>query len=413
MEYLTPRSEEELALIVQEQRKVKVIGSGLSWSGAQMVDSEGSLVSLKHLTGIRSIEDPDSNGNSLVHVGAGMVIRDLVEQLSLQKLSLVNLGATASQTIVGAISTGTHGTGTQLGAMATQVIKMRIMDSNGKMHEVSADSEDTQDRELFAAARVGVGLIGIITEVTLLAVPLWKMKRTITDTSLDRLLVDLPNLLGKYDRLQWSFVPYSDNATLILRENVPDDQENYPSGVDGGCWSETQPTTPICIDQSYKTLTDSKHHFDTRDLYTEMEMFIRSEDVISAIQDYIAWMETPYVKERHNASNYISVMVRCVAGDDIYLSPMYGRDTAVISVIVSGDQSHTGNAEEFEMFSKGLEYIAQTKYQGRPHWGKVSYLRCEYTKQVYEKYDTYESVRRRMDASGKFTNEYTEQRIGC
>jgi L-gulonolactone oxidase len=196
------------------------------------------------------------------------------------------------------------------------------------VHTASA----TQNTDLFDAARTGVGALGIITSVTLQAIPLWKMRKTSFAYPLASLLDDLPDLLNQYERLQWSFEPYTDNATVVVREDVDWDTPIVPSGLDGGCWSEHQPTAEDCTDVSYKTLTDSLRHYDKRQLYTEMEMFIAVEDSVQAVRDYMQYMES--IKHLHDPSVTLNVMLRYVAADDIMLSPMHGRDTAVISVIV-------------------------------------------------------------------------------
>jgi L-gulono-1,4-lactone dehydrogenase len=309
------------------------------------------MIALDNYNKILSIK-PLNDGGALVEVQAGIALRDLVIKLDQHDLALINLGATATQTIVGAATTGTHGTGGAIGAIATQIDSMRIIDANG--HVLTASTEWNVD--LYNAARVGIGAVGVISTVTLRAVPQWKMRRYSLAYSLADLLDgELDVLLGKYSRIQWSFTPYTDEASVMIREDVPMDTEVYPPAPDGGCWTETQSTSSAagCTDLSYKTLTDSYIHYQKRSLYTEMEMFISTDDSVSAVKDFIRFMDSPQVKEKHDPAVTLSVMLRYVAPDDIFLSPMYGRNTSVISFIVLGDQTATGPYEEFQMYAKG------------------------------------------------------------
>jgi len=414
LEFVRPHSADDVSDIVRaamkRREKVKVLGGGLSFSGVQLVDDNaGVLLSLDKMNNILSVD----HDTGLVEVQAGIMIRDLcVELADKYKLALPQLGATASQSIVGATQTGTHGTGTSLGAIAQSIMALRLVDAQGKIHVASVD----ENKPLFDAARVGVGAVGIITSVTLQTVPLFKLKRTSLPYSLDKLLLDLPVLLKQYDRLQWSWTPYTDNATVVIREEVPFDSPLEPAGPDGGCWSETQSTT-TCTDLSYKVLTDSYVHYAKRSLYTEMEMFVPVEDSIDAVRDFISYMDG--IHDHHDDSVVVSAMVRYVAADDIMLSPCTGRDTAVLSIIVLGDHATSGNQEEFRMFASGLQAICESTYSARPHWGKVNYVPSEggehgsyadYLRSMYPRWDEFRGVLAATDPTGIFTNEYLRAR---
>ena len=409
--YLLPHSEEDIVEVIQRAAlqgdKVKVIGAGMSFSGVQMVDDgAGILVSLDKMQKIIRVT-PNGEG-ALVEVEAGIRVRTLCEELGALKLALPNLGATATQSFIGAASTGTHGTGLGLGAIATQIVALRIIDASGKVHIAS----ETENIALFNAARVGVGALGIISTVTLKTIPLWKMTITYTPYLLSQLLADLPNLMQTYPRLQFSWVPYTDNATLVTRTDVPWNTPLSPSAPDGGCWSDTQSTQPSCTDVSYKTLTDSQAHYDARSLYTEMEMFIPYEQTIAAVKSYNAVMEE--LKPMHDPSVQISTMIRFVAADDIDVSPMHGRDTAVLSFIVVGDQKASGNQKEFDMYASALQRLCEESFQGRPHWGKRSfadentpaYLAASYGKG----WGSFLDMKKKLDPTGVFQNAFLHER---
>jgi hypothetical protein len=408
MSYSTPGDEGEVvAAVLRAGRsgdRLKVVGAGLSFSGVQMAASAGHLISVDRLNKISSVSHLPEGG-ALVEVGAGISLRELCRELDLLGLALANLGATATQSVVGAATTGTHGTGANIGGLATSIHALRIVDGAGRVIAASAD----ENKDIFEAARVGVGAVGIITAVTLKTVPNWKMKKFSLSYSLEQLLIDLPELMQKYERLQWSWLPYTDEATVVIREDVPWDTPISPEGPDGGCWSASQ-STATCVDVSYKTLTDSLEHYLARELYTEMEMFIDVGDTTSAVIDFIAYMDT--IKDKHDPDVYISAMIRYVAADDITLSPMNGRNTSVMSFIALGDKQSTASPEEFEMYARGLEDLTETKYNSRPHWGKVNYADSNYLEGAFGKhFSDFQKVMEKMDPQGMFLNDYLNQRL--
>ena len=252
--------------------------------------------------------------------------------------------------------------------------------------------------------------------MTLHTVPLWKLHVYPIHISLTDMLAKMDDLVIQYPRMQWSFLPYTQDVTMTIREDVPIDTPMYPSDPDGGCWSNTHSTysTPEgCTDWSYKAMTDSYIHYNERSLYTEMEMMIPIEYTRDAMNDYIEYMNS--IQDQHDPSVYVSVMVRYVSGDDMYLSPMYNRTTSVFSVIVLGDQTTTGNPTEFHLYASGLQKILQEKYAGRPHWGKVNYILDPNVNYIAKNYpgtfQLFQTVMNKMDPKGMFRNNYINERL--
>src|ERR1700755_3237651 len=145
-----PASREELAAAVvaaaEAGEKVSVAGSGHSFTEAAMTD--GAMLRIEALRGVIDA-DP---GSGLVRVGAGTVLSELNEELARLGLAMENLGDIDVQTIAGAISTGTHGTGAKLGGLATQVQGMQLVQPDGSLLEADAD--------LLPAAALSLGALG-------------------------------------------------------------------------------------------------------------------------------------------------------------------------------------------------------------------------------------------------------------
>lgn len=301
--------------------------------------------------------------------------------------------------------------------MASQIEALRIVTANGTVVDAS---KDDANQDLFNAARVGIGSLGVISEMTLRTLPLFRLKLTYTQMPLDQLLGDLPSLMEQYERLQWYWTPPNDQqATLVTREVTEE------AITQGGCWGESLETFAggdpeaivgagkgPCVDVSYKAMCGSSSQYARRRLYTEMEMFIPAEHVSAAISDFRDFQDQ--VLDQHNSSVGLFTGVRYVAADDMLLSTAAGRDTAVISFIVMGpSQEEAGDVVEFARYGQELERITTEKYGARPHWGKKNWatietLRTAYSDEAWGKFLTF---RHQMDPKGIFLNDYLKARL--
>ena len=120
------------------------------------------------------------------------------------------------------------------------------------------------------------------------------------------------------------------------------------------------------------------------------------------------------VKDKHSdAAGILFTNIRYIKGDDILLSPMTSRDSAVISFTITGDHNHTGDNDEFVMYAQGLENLANFVYGGRPHWGKQNWMTVDELRTNYgkEAMDKFESLRRQLDPTDMFLNDYLQTRL--
>ena len=169
-ERLRPAGREELAEAIGAAaaagRKVGVAGSGHSFTEAAM--TEGTMIDVGALSGVIDAD----RASGLVKVGAGTVLAELNEELGRLGLAMENLGDIDRQTVAGAISTGTHGTGARLGNISTQVEGLELVLADGSLRELGAG-----DPELLRAARVAIGALGAISAVTLRCLPAFNLRR--------------------------------------------------------------------------------------------------------------------------------------------------------------------------------------------------------------------------------------------
>ncbi|MDX6654704.1 MAG: L-gulono,4-lactone dehydrogenase, partial [Solirubrobacterales bacterium] len=209
---VAPRSREELAEVVGAAaaagEKVSVTGSGHSFTEAAMTDQ-----TMLRLGALRGVLDAD-RASGLVRVGAGTVLADLNDELAGLGLALENLGDIDAQTVAGAISTGTHGTGAGFGNISARVEGIELVLADGSVRDLTAAG----DPELLRAARIGVGALGAISAVTLRCFPAFTLRRVDSAHKLDDVLARFDELAATNDHFELFTFPYSDRA-LVLERN--------------------------------------------------------------------------------------------------------------------------------------------------------------------------------------------------
>jgi FAD/FMN-containing dehydrogenase len=221
VEVLRPGSVDEVAALLArataEGRRVRPVGSGHSFSGvAAPVDLH---LSLELLTGVRSV-----GSDGLVEVWAGTPLHRLTAELARRGCSLTNLGDIDRQTLAGAIATGTHGTGARFGGLATQVRALELVAPDGEVLRCSP----TQHPDVFAAARVGLGALGVVTAVTVQAEPAFALRAEEGPGTLTAALDDFDGLMTSTDHVDLYWFPHTD-ATLVKRNSrVPLDEGLAP-----------------------------------------------------------------------------------------------------------------------------------------------------------------------------------------
>jgi L-gulonolactone oxidase len=422
-----PKSVEELQQIVIDAasrgEKVKVVGAGHSWS--DIATTKEHLVTLDPL--VKELEKANQllkidRAKNEVTVNAGMRLEDLNKKLWEQGLAVSNLGMITKQSIAGVMSTGTHGTGTEFGCIATQVQSMRLLTADGRILDLRRDAKTQEERELFQAAAVGLGGLGIIVDVTLKVEPayyLQKVRRIVDIDEKDAQGKDavdhMAELAAKSRNAQFAFIPGAD--VLIIEEMNKTDGKDLTdlSTFWKTMWSGTKMITELgnrypdlipwfnrAIDhmknqtmiergKSYEMLS-----MDANDLpkHRELEVGIPAEDAAEALREL-----------RKIADLYRVNMtdgVRFTKADDFYMSPAYGRDTAYIA-------AYSGYTEDADKFLAEAERMLVTKFKGRPHLGKETFLSPEEIRSVFPDWQKYEAVRAKLDPNGMFENDFIER----
>jgi len=209
----TPASEGELVSAVAGTGRVKVAGSGHSFTDIACTD--GVMLDMSRMRRVLG-----ANGNE-VTVEAGITLRHLGEELSTRGLAMENQGDVDPQTLAGAISTATHGTGAGFGNISSQVVGVRLVDGTGKVREITEGDE-------LRAARVSLGALGAIAAVTLRCVPAFTIHRIDEPRSLDDVLPRLDELVDSHDHFEAFAMPYTRMALTLTSERT--DREPEPRG---------------------------------------------------------------------------------------------------------------------------------------------------------------------------------------
>lgn len=410
----SPRNVSELAAIVAEAssrgQKVKAVGSGHSFTSAATTD--GRMIRLDNLSGISHVDRTKNQ----VTVGAGTRLSDLNTLLHAEGLALANLGDIAYQTVAGAISTSTHGTGTALTGLAGQVVSMTVVDGHGEILECS----DSCHADILDVGRVSVGAVGVISEYTLQAVPSFRLRALEQPMRLDDVLENVHELATTHDHFEFFWIPHTKWA-LTKRNNRTDDElqplprikgwiektfmENYafgalcrvgrarPSLIPRLATALPSSGSREYVDQSFKIFASPRVV-----RFYEMEHALPVEAVVPALRDIRAMVE------RKGYLLNFPVEVRFTKGDDVALSTAYGRESAYIAV-------HVYKGMECEPFFRDVEDILRG-YDARPHWGKVHYRDAEELSTLYPRWNEFIALRNRLDPLRTFSNAYTDTVFG-
>jgi FAD/FMN-containing dehydrogenase len=380
-QWLAPESEEEIVAIVRraaaDSQTVRVTGTGHSFT--PLCSSDDVLLSLDRLAGIEAV-DADSRR---AWIRAGTKIHDLGGPLAERGLALENQGDVDVQAIAGAISTGTHGTGPTLGSISTQVVGLRIVTAAGDILDCSPES----DAELFRAAQVSLGSLGVITAVHLRLLPRYRLHEQVSREPLDDCLTSLDQRIGANRHFEFFWYPADDAAftkTLNPTDRPPSQRPVQATPADAAGLSSAE----------RERVEDSWRIFPTvrENRFNEMEYSVPAERGVEC------FLEVRELMRRKHTGVAWPVEYRTVAADEILISPAQGRATVAISI-------HQAAELPYAAFFDDAEEIFR-RHHGRPHWAKLHSLTCRELRDLYPRWDRFQAVRTRLDPQGRFLNEH-------
>lgn len=407
-QWATPDSETALQNVLADldsrTRTVRVAGSGYSFS--PVVPTGDALVSLENHTGIVDIDEDAGQ----VTVRAGTRLGDLTAELATHGLALETLPDADRRTVAGAISTGTHGTGSDLGILSTQVTRLRLVTADGAVVECAPDTNP----DLFRAAQVSLGALGVISTVTLAVVPAYDLELRRRPMDLTACLDRLDDLRDSHRHVQCFWLPHTETVLVETLDEVDgepmgaDSEVARPAPVGPGTWlsrlSTTIPATaPLVNGVVARSLSESttvgpSHRLLTREhdrKFTESEWCLPVDDVPAALRELKGWIDEADESVTH------PVGISFAAPDEIPLSPAADREAGFLAV---GASNRTAARDRFEATAS----ICQ-QYDGRPHWGTQHTLTGDQLARLYPEWEQFQAVRERMDPDGLFCNDHLRQ----
>ncbi len=392
-------------------RTISVAGSGHSFTEAAMTD--GTMIDVAGLNGVIDA-DP---GSGLVKVGAGTVLAELNEELHRLGLAMENLGDIDRQTIAGAISTGTHGTGAKLRNISAQVEAVEIVAGDGGVREL-----DGTEPDLLRAARVSIGALGAISAVTLRCVPSFVLERIDSPQPRDEVLDGFEQRAEGHDHFELFTFPYADSALVLERNRVEGPPrprarfaaylndtviENWALEALSAAGRRVPAAIPhlsrlaAALASGGKTVDRSDRVFasERRVRFTEMEYGVPREHGPEAVRRVIEWVRS------NRYPVFFPIEMRVAAGDDALISPSHARDTAYIAV-------HQYRGMEWRPYFEAVEEIMRD-YGGRPHWGKRHFQTAATLAPLYPEWERFKAARDELDPDRVFANEYATRVLGA
>ncbi len=399
-----PDTEDEVVKVVKDaiasHRVLRTHGGKHSWS--DFVVTDGILIQLDKLkAGHADIP------NRRYTVQAGIRLKDLIKELAKVGLALKNIGSITEQSIAGAISTGTHGTGLRLQNMSQSIVGMKLVTGTGDLLTITE-----ADTDLLDAARVSIGALGIITEVTIECVSLYDLKHAVYWCKFDDVIdkIDILNQENERFLIWWLVAPFgSKEDVLVVTSNPP----GTPAGTLGALGAPAgggEDRDPLPMDtndvmsfimhllpgEPFQRLIRHTGRYDEVLTIPLLPVFHRECEYAIPVQDTAeALVRFKHVVQECDISTTLPVEVRFVAQDSSLLSPARGKDVCYIGVATQPNANEV--YARFEPIMKD--------FGGRPHWGKhFSLTRSEVEAMYPDSYDTFRQIRQQLDPHGVFGN---------
>ncbi|MGH3457479.1 D-arabinono-1,4-lactone oxidase [Aeromicrobium sp.] len=410
-----PASTAEVVSLVQVARSqglpVKAYGAGHSFTPIAATD--GYLLRLDRMNHLLARDTTSRR----VLVQAGMSLRELNPELLALGLALPNLGDVDPQSVAGAISTGTHGTGGKLHGIAAAVVGVQLVTAEGDVVEID------EQHPWFDAARVSLGALGIITEVTLQCEPAFLLHAREEPMALPEVIERLPELIEENDHFEFYWFPHTEKALVKRNNRVADgtrrdpvsrfrhlvDDELLSNGV-FGLLNEVGARRRSLVPRingvtgsalSAREFTDHSHEVfvsPRRVRFRESEFAMPRSALPGVIAGLQAWFDAG-----HETVSF-PIEVRFTGSDDIWMSTGHERDNCYVAV------HHFFRSDPTAYFAAAQDIF--TAHEGRPHWGKMNTVDASYLRDRYARFDDFVAVRDEADLKRVFTNPYLDRVLG-
>lgn len=405
----TPRDDVELAAALRcANGCVRVAGQGMSYP--PLCECDGVMVGMSAFSGLTGFD----SARMVATIGAGTPLWEIASLLHQEGFALSNMGDTDRGTLGGATAVGMHGSGWTLPCLSGDIDSFTLVTTDGDV--LRADAQENPD--LFAAGRLSLGLLGVMTEIGMRVRPRFKLVKTYFVHSIEETFRQLAGMAEANRHFEFFWFAYNDHIVCkSLNETLSHAPEpRSPSAMRARgerptlksfllrAIYEALPHAPFLVAPSHQALSILRKSFGrvrwSNEAFpsprtirsTEMEYAVPYEAGKQAVRDI-----AQAIRRKRLITGY-PIVFRVVEGDDIWLSPFYGRKSAAISV---AQYARHDGAELFETCEEIFRH-----YNGRPHWGKYHTMTADEAAKLYPKYEDFRALRKKLDPSAKLLNPY-------
>ncbi len=373
------------AVLFAKKNGLKVRVAGTGHSNVPLIPNQGVVIVTDKLKGVAAHDSE----NNLVTLWGGTKIHDMGDALWELGLGLTNQGDIDTQSIAGAVSTGTHGTGISLKNLSSMVETLRVVNASADIHTF-----DGSDEYQMRAARVSLGLLGVVTQVTMKVTKAYHLHEWVGVMPYEA-AAEIEDEMNQRFRHFGYFWCSTRASAKWLGLNTEQQTERF----DDSAYVRIFDPNPIDVGELAKYEYSRRYDRSYRiypEVYTpdfhEMEYMIPYEQRAECFQELRATLRDQF--------NFLTIPaeMRVTAGDENYMSEYFGGVRGAISV------SGRMHKEDIDFF-RGCDRIF-AKYDGRSHWGKIHFLDRERLQQVYPRHADFVAVRRKVDPDNLFLNDY-------
>ncbi|WP_349436982.1 D-arabinono-1,4-lactone oxidase [Pararhizobium sp. A13] len=387
-----PESEAALSEMVREATSnglnVRCAGSGHSFTPVAL--TSGLHLTLSGLQGITNID----TARKRVSVHAGTTINTLGKALKRSGLSMINQGDIDSQALAGALTTGTHGTGLTLGNMASQIVGMRLVQADGSILAI-----DDSEPDMLNAARVSIGMLGVISEITLQVMESYNLHEKLWRCTFDECMEQHDDLAANHRHFGFFWCPVPESRHCYC---LPDTSSvSTTTSLADVCEMKTIDITDRPpMESAFEKIAYSSEIYPIE----YVPNFHELEYAVPVRYGKQACMEVrKLMLEKHPTCIY-PIEYRFTAGDDGWISPFFEQDSITLSV--SGEPG-----TDYWNYLKDVDDILR-QFGSRPHWGKLHFLGAEDVTALYPRSGDFKALRNRLDPEGRFLNDHLRQLFG-
>jgi FAD-linked oxidoreductase len=391
--------------------RLRPIGAGHSFTAIAATD--GVQLDLSALDGLLAVD------GTLVTLGAGTNLYQLPALLAPHGLAMPNLGDIDRQTIAGAISTGTHGTGARFGGLATQVRAATLVTASGEVMRVSG----TEHPELLPAVALGLGALGVLVDVTLECVPAFLLHAVERPEPVERVLDEWPQRIADADHFEFYVWPHTETALTKTNMRLPVEAARHPLSQLGRWFDDdfmangvyrvtlnagrAMPAVIPPLNRLSVRLTGDREFTDVSTSVFTSKRTVRFREMeyaipVDAIPDAVRAVRALITDRGWRIS--FPIEVRSAAADELWLSTAHGRATGYIAV-------HRYYREDQREYFTAVEQLLRD-FDGRPHWGKMHTRTVADLRPAYPRFDDFVAARDRLDPQRLFSNDHLDRVLG-